>query len=100
VLLQRETGGNLTEILDNLSFIIRERFRLKGHVSATSASARMTGVILTLMPIGLAFMLNLVNPGYLETMVEDDLGQSLIVAAVVSQVIGYLVIRKIVDIKV
>jgi tight adherence protein B len=100
VLLQRETGGNLSEILNRLSGLIRERFQLKGHVKATSASAKMTGVVLTLLPLGLAFMLNAINPGYLQGMINDPAGQNMLIAAVVAQLFGFLVIRKIVDIQV
>ena len=75
VLLQRETGGNLAEILTNLAHVIRERFKLKGQVRSASAHGRMTGTILTLMPVVLMFGMLAVAPGYLQGMVADPLGQ-------------------------
>ncbi len=100
VLLQRETGGNLAEILTNLAHVIRERFKLKGQVRSASAHGRMTGTVLTLMPVALMFGLMAVAPTYLPGMANDPLGQKLIVAAVLCVVLGHFVIRWIVDIKV
>jgi tight adherence protein B len=100
VLLQRETGGNLSEILNKLALIIRERFKLKGAVRAASAHGRITGTILTLMPIALMFGLLLVAPGYLQGMAKDPDGRMLIAACIVAIVIGHFLIRKIVNIKV
>jgi tight adherence protein B len=100
VLLQRETGGNLSEILNKLAVIIRERFKLKGAVRAASAHGRITGTILTLMPIVLMFGLLLVAPGYLQGMAKDPDGRVLIAACIVAIVIGHFLIRKIVNIKV
>lgn len=100
VLLQRRTGGNLSEILSRLSEVIRERFRLKGQVQAVSAHGRMTAGILTLLPIATAVALCFAAPGYLQGMMKDPDGQKLIMGAVVSQVIGNFVIGKIVKIKV
>jgi tight adherence protein B len=100
VLLQKQTGGNLAEILTKLAYIIRERFRLRGKVHAASAHGRLTGIILTIMPFGLMFALSLLVPDYLPSMAKDPIGKYLIAAAVVSQGIGYLFIRKIINIKV
>jgi tight adherence protein B len=100
VLLQRETGGNLAEILMNLAHIIRERFRVKGQVKAASAHGRLTATILSLMPFILAFGLSIVAPTYLPGMTEDPLGKKLIVAALLAQVLGFYFLRKIVNIKV
>jgi tight adherence protein B len=100
VLLQRQTGGNLSEILGRLSEVIRERFRLRGHVKAVSAHGRMTAGILTALPVVTAIALLLVAHGYLETMFEDPDGKKLVAGAVVSQIIGNLIIRKIINIKV
>jgi tight adherence protein B len=100
VLLQRQTGGNLSEILGQLSEVIRERFRLKGHVKAVSAHGRMTAGILTALPVLTAIALLLVAPGYLQGMFSDPDGQKLVVGAVAAQVIGNLIIRKIIKIKV
>jgi len=100
VLLQQETGGNLGEILTKLAFIIRERFRLKGQVKAASAHGRITALVLTLMPVGVAGFMLLVNPHYLQDMAQQTIGRWLIYGAVIGQVIGYLIIQKIVNIKV
>jgi tight adherence protein B len=100
VLLQRQTGGNLSEILSRLAYVIRERFRLKGQVKAASAHGRMTAGILTVLPIATMCGLLIVAPGYLQSMAADPDGKWLIVAAIVAQVIGNLCIRKIIKIKV
>lgn len=100
VLLQRETGGNLAEILTKLAFVIRERFRLKGQVKAASAHGRLTAMILTFMPIVTLLALMFVAPGYIESMAADKDGKFLIVGAIVGQVIGYIWMKKIINIKV
>jgi len=100
VLLQRQTGGNLSEILGSLSEVIRERFRLRGHVKAVSAHGRMTAGILTALPVLTAGALLMVAPGYLQGMFSDPDGKKLVMGAVLAQVIGNFIIRKIVRIKV
>jgi tight adherence protein B len=100
VLLQQGSGGNLGEILDSMAQIIRERFRLKGQVKAASAHGRVTGLILSLMPAVLATLLFFISPAYLFVLFRDPTGQKLLIAAACGQVIGYLIIRKIVSFKV
>jgi tight adherence protein B len=100
VLLQRQTGGNLSEILARLAYVIRERFRLKGQVKAASAHGRMTAGILTLLPIGTMGALLMVAPGYLQGMASDPDGKKLIGAAVFMQLLGNFFIKKIINIKV
>jgi tight adherence protein B len=100
VLLQKQTGGNLSEILSRLAYIIRERFRLKGQVKAASAHGRMTATVLTLMPIVTMLALLAVAPGYLQGMADDSLGKWLIGGAIVAQVLGNYFIKKIIKIKV
>ena len=100
VLLQRQTGGNLSEILTRLAYIIRERFRLKGQVKAASAHGRLTATILTLLPIGTMLGLLLVAPGYLQAMAADTDGKWMIGGAIVAQVLGNFFIKKIINIKV
>jgi len=100
VLLQRETGGNLAEILTNLAHVIRERFKLKGQVRSASAHGRMTGTILTLMPVALMFGMLAVAPGYLQGMVNDPLGRKMVIAVIIGVILGHFTIRKIVNIKV
>jgi tight adherence protein B len=100
VLLQQETGGNLGEILSKLSTIIRERFRLKGQVKAASAHGRITGLVLVLMPVAVAGFMMLTSPAYLVEMANDKAGRIMIYGAVIGQIIGYFVIKKIINIKV
>ncbi len=100
VLLQRETGGNLAEILTNLAHVIRERFKLKGAVRSASAHGRMTGTILTLMPVVLMFGMLAFAPGYLQGMAADPMGQKMIVGVILGVILGHFTIRKIVNIKV
>jgi len=100
VLMQRETGGNLGEILTRLSSVIRDRFRLKGQVKAVSAHGRITASILTVLPIVTVLILSVIAPGYLPAMVKDPDGKHLIIASVIAQVIGYGIMKKIINIKV
>jgi len=100
VLLQKQTGGNLAEILTRLAEVIRERFRLKGQVKAASAHGRLTATILMVMPIFTMFALLVVSPGYLQGMAKDSDGKYLIGFAVVGQILGNYFIRRIINIKV
>jgi len=100
VLLQKQTGGNLAEILTRLADVIRERFRLKGQVKAASAHGRLTATILMIMPIGTMFALLVVSPGYLQGMAKDSDGKWLIAFAIIGQLIGNYFIRRIIKIKV
>ena len=100
VLLQRQTGGNLSEILNRLSHIIRERFRLKGQVKAVSAHGRLTATILTLLPLATLGGLIITSPGYLDPMLKDPTGRRIIAAGVMAQIVGNFFIRKIIKIKV
>ena len=100
VLLQKQTGGNLSEILSRLAYVIRERFRLKGQVKAASAHGRLTATILTLLPVCTMVALLFVAPGYLQGMAEDSDGKYLIGGAIVAQVLGNFFIKKIINIKV
>jgi tight adherence protein B len=100
VLLQKQTGGNLSEILSRLAYIIRERFRLKGQVRAASSHGRLTATILTILPIATMVCLLLVAPGYLQGMAADSDGKKLIAGAIVAQALGKFFINRIVAIKV
>jgi tight adherence protein B len=100
VLLQKQTGGNLSEILQRLSYVIRERFRLRGQVKAASAHGRMTATILTVLPIATMAGMLIVAPGYLQGMAKDPDGKKLIFGAVVAQILGNICIKKIINIKV
>jgi tight adherence protein B len=99
VLTQREAGGNLAEVLDNLSGLIRERSRVKRQVRVTSAHGRITGWVLSMMPPALFVLLMMVAPEHMNAFVTDPLGIRMIVFALVLQVIGTLAIRKIVNVE-
>jgi tight adherence protein B len=100
VLLQRETGGNLSEVLGKLAASVRERLRLRGQVKASSGSSRLTANVLTVMPIATIILLKLVSPSYVNNLFDDPIGRNLLGAAVVSQILGYLVMQKIIKVKV
>jgi tight adherence protein B len=100
VLLQKRTGGNLAEILDKLAYVIRERFKLRGKIRAISAHGRMTGLALTMIPLGVAILMFFVNPDYVKFFFLDDVGNIMLAVAVALQLIGYAVIRQIVKIEV
>ena len=99
VLTQREAGGNLAEVLDNLAGLIRERSRVKRQVRVTSAHGRITGWVLSMMPPALFLMMMLVAPEHMNTFARDPLGIRLILVALVLQVIGTLAIRRIVNVE-
>ncbi len=96
VTLQRETGGNLTEILDNISYIIRERFRLLRQVRALSAEGRLSGTILSCTAPALLGILWLVSPKYIELMFTHPVGNLMLLAGGVFQVLGIIVIKRLV----
>jgi tight adherence protein B len=100
VLLQKQTGGNLAEILTQLATVIRERFRLKGQVKAASAHGRLTATILMCMPIVTMLALLIVSPGYLQGMAKDPDGRYMIGGAILGQLVGNYFIRRIINIKV
>jgi tight adherence protein B len=99
VLTQRESGGNLSEVLDNLASVIRERFTVMRQVRVKSAHGRMTGWILTGLPPVTALGLGIINPGHFGAMIQEPLGIRMIVVALILQVIGALIIRKIVNVE-
>jgi tight adherence protein B len=99
VLIQRESGGNLSEILDNIATVIRDRFRVKRQIRVISAHARMTGMVLCGVPPALAFMLFLINPDHMRTLTGSPLGMKLIYAAITMQILGSLIIRKMVKLE-
>ncbi len=99
ILVQKETGGDLTDILDRTTRLIRERIKLKGEIKTRTAQGRLTGMILALLPVGMLLLMNLITPGYSDLLFHNWLGQRLLMAGGVLIVIGGLIIRKIVDIK-
>ena len=98
VLTQRETGGNLSEVLDNLATVIRDRFRVKRQVRVISAHGRITGWVLAGLPPALGAVLAMMSPNHMKVLITDPLGIQMIVAAGVMQIIGTLIIRKLVNI--
>jgi tight adherence protein B len=100
ILIQKETGGNLAEVLDKCSHVIRERFRLKREIKTKTAQGRLTGIILSLLPAILGFLLYLVNPKHMSLLWTRPLGVKMLYTAAVMTVVGGLIIRKIVRIRV
>jgi tight adherence protein B len=100
VLIQRQTGGDLAEILDKIGYVIRERYRILGQVQALTGEGRLSGVVLLALPFALfLFMLHL-KPDYVEMLWTDEMGIKMAIGALVLQILGALCIRKIVNIKV
>ena len=100
VAIQRQTGGDLAEILDKIGYVVRERFRILGQVKALTGEGRLSGVVLIALPFALfAFMLHL-KPEYVEALWTKELGIKMSIFAIIAQILGAIVIKKIVDIKV
>ena len=100
VMLQRETGGNLAEILDNLSYVIRERFKIQRQVRVYTAQGRLTMALLMGMPPIIVVVMMVLNPAFIHPLFADPIGHTLLVAGIALQTVGYFVIRKIIRIQV
>lgn len=100
VLLQKRTGGNLAELLDKLAVLIRERFKLRGKIKAISAHGRITASTLSIIPIGVAFLMFWTNREYVEFFIKDPAGNQMAGVAIFFQVVGYLIMKKIVTIEI
>jgi len=100
VLIQRQIGGNLAEILDNISHTIRERIRIKGEIKTLTAQGRISGIIIGLMPPAVFAILLIINPEYLRVLFESKTGFFITLGGVISELIGVLVIKRIVNIEV
>ena len=100
VILQRQTGGDLAEIMDKIGYIVRERFKIYGQIQALTGEGRLSGVVLLALPPVLAVVMLYLNPKYMMLLVTDPMGQQMLAGAIVMQVVGALVIRKIINIKV
>jgi tight adherence protein B len=100
ILIQKESGGNLAEVLDKTSYVIRERFRLKRQIMVHTAQGRFTGLILTLLPVVLGIGIYFVDPGMISILWQRDIGIKLMWAAAGLIVVGGFVIWRIVDIDV
>jgi tight adherence protein B len=100
VIIQRTSGGNLAEILENIGRLIRERFKLKGNIKTLTAEGRISAYVLLALPFFLAYVMHLLNPRYIGTLFTDPIGHYLIAGACVMMVIGAFVMKRMVDIKV
>jgi tight adherence protein B len=100
VQIQRVVGGNLAEILDTIAFTIRERVRIQGEIRTLTAQARLSGVIITLLPIGLAVFLFLIEPSYFNPMVKQAAGWVMLGIGLFSIAVGTAIIQKITKIEV
>ena len=100
VLIQRETGGNLAEILDNLAGVVRERFKIRRQVRVHTAHGRFTGYVLMALPAFLTVALMFINPEHMNLLFEERIGQLMILACIVMQAIGFIWIKQIVKIEV
>ncbi|NNG15023.1 MAG: type II secretion system F family protein [Gemmatimonadales bacterium] len=99
ILIQREVGGNLAEVLDNLARTIRERFKLRRQLRVITAQGRISGYVLAVLPIVLGLVIFLLNPSYMSTLFNTGIGRLLVAGALILQILGYFWIRKIVDIE-
>jgi len=99
VMTQREMGGNLSEVLDRLAAVIRDRFKVKRQVRAVSAHGRITGWVLAFLPPAVASVLFVISPAHMRLLVDDPLGVQMVVTAIVLQIIGVMIIRRIVDVE-
>ena len=100
VILQRQTGGDLSEILDKIGALIRDRFRILGQVQALTGEGRLSGIVLMAMPVVLFLVVYSMNPDYVSQLFTDPAGKKMLAVAVFMQVLGAIVIKKIVNIKV
>lgn len=100
ILIQRQVGGNLSEILDNISETIRERVKIKGEVKTLTAQGRISGIIISVIPVGVGLLLFLINPEYIMLLFKDKIGLIMLAVSVVMQLLGMWFIGKIVKIEV
>lgn len=100
VIIQRETGGNLAEILENIAYLIRERFKLHGRIRVLSAEGRLSATVLVAIPFLVAFILSLLNPKYIGLLISDPVGNILIGFASFMMLLGIFVMRRMVRIRV
>jgi tight adherence protein B len=99
VLTQREAGGNLADVLDKLAAVIRDRFQVKRQVRTISAHGRITGFVLGFLPPALALILVLIAPEHMRLLISDPIGVQMLIGAVVLQIVGVLIIKRIVNVE-
>lgn len=97
IIVQRETGGNLVEILDRTVFVIRERQRIRGEIRTQTAQGRLTGWILTLLPVAMLLLINLMDPGYSKLLIDDPTGQKMMWAGIAMIFLGGFFINRIIN---
>ena len=100
VLIQRDTGGNLSEILENLAHVVRERFKIRRQVRVHTAHGRFTGYVLLALPAALALALTFINPEHMQVLFREHMGQTMLLTAMVMQTVGFLWIRQVIKIEV
>ena len=100
IIIQRQSGGNLAEILENISYIIRERFKLRNKIRALSAEGKLSAIILIALPFFIALTISVINPKYIRVLITDPIGKTLILVCIVMMVIGILFMKKIINIEV
>jgi tight adherence protein B len=100
VLIQRDTGGNLSEILENLAHVVRERFKIRRQVRVHTAHGRFTGYVLLALPAALAIALSFINPEHMQSLFRERIGQLMLMGAIVMQAIGFIWIRQVIKIEV
>ena len=99
VLIQRQVGGNLSEVLDNITETIRDRVRIKGELKTITAQGKISGIVISLLPVILCFVIYLINPTQMSMLFTRPLGQAMIAVAVVMELTGIILIRKVVRIE-
>lgn len=99
VLIQRQVGGDLAQILDTISDTIQDRIRMRREVMTLTAQGRLSGWVLAAVPFALSVIIYIVNPGYLKPLIESDIGHMFIIGAIIMEIIGFIIIQRIVDIK-
>jgi tight adherence protein B len=100
VLIQRDTGGNLSEILENLAYVVRERFKVLRQVRVHTAHGRFTAFVLLSLPAALGILLTMLNPEHMNPLFHERMGQTMLIVATVMQGIGFIWIRQVIKIEV
>jgi tight adherence protein B len=100
VIIQRETGGNLAEILENIGYLIRERFKLRGQIKALAAEGKLSALILSVLPFIVALIITVIAPGYVQILFKDPIGQVILISAILMMIMGIWIMKRIIEIKV
>jgi tight adherence protein B len=100
ILIQREVGGNLAEVLDNLGDVIRQRFTVHRQLRVHTAQGRLSGYVLAVLPIAVGSIIYMVNPEYVNLLFTNQLGRFMLLSAIMLQLVGFLWIRRIIDIEI